>query len=75
MGLGKTVIALSAIKDLINENKVKRVLVIAPLRVAKNTWPSEIHKWDHLSNLSYSVVLGTEKERKEIIEILDKIED
>lgn len=67
MGLGKTIITLSSIKDLINENKVKRVLVIAPLRVAKNTWPSEIHKWDHLSNLSYSVVLGTEKERKDAL--------
>ena len=67
MGLGKTIITLSAIKDLINENKVKKVLVIAPLRVAKNTWPSEIHKWDHLSNLSYSVVLGTEKERKDAL--------
>ena len=67
MGLGKSIITLSAIKDLINENKVKRVLVIAPLRVAKNTWPSEIHKWDHLSNLSYSVVLGTEKERKDAL--------
>ena len=67
MGLGKTVIALSAIKDLIKENKVNRVLVIAPLRVAKNTWPSEIEKWDHLTDLSYSIIVGTEKERKDAL--------
>ena len=67
MGLGKTVIALSAIKDLIKENKVNRVLVIAPLRVARNTWPSEIEKWDHLTDLSYSIIVGTEKERKDAL--------
>lgn len=67
MGLGKTVITLSAIKDLIKENKVNRVLVIAPLRVARNTWPSEIEKWDHLTDLSYSIIVGTEKERKDAL--------
>lgn len=67
MGLGKTVIALSAIKDLIKEKKVNRVLVIAPLRVARNTWPSEIEKWDHLTDLSYSIIVGTEKERKDAL--------
>jgi hypothetical protein len=39
------------------------VLVIAPLRVARDTWPAEINKWDHLKGLSYSVAVGTEKER------------
>jgi SNF2 family DNA or RNA helicase len=38
-------------------------LVIAPLRVARDTWPSEIKKWEHLKGLSYSVAVGTEKER------------
>ena len=43
--------------------EVRKVLVIAPLRVARDTWPSEIEKWDHLKGLKYSVVVGTEKER------------
>ena len=42
---------------------MRKVLVIAPLRVARDTWPSEIEKWDHLKGLKYSVVVGTEKER------------
>ena len=41
-----------------------RVLVIAPLRVARDTWPSELQKWDHLSLLTYAVAVGTETERK-----------
>lgn len=49
MGLGKTVITLSAIKDLMLETfEVSKVLIIAPLRVARDTWPAEIEKWDHL---------------------------
>jgi SNF2 family DNA or RNA helicase len=46
---------------------VKKVLIIAPLRVTQSTWPSEIEKWDHLKDLSYSVVLGTPKQRKEAL--------
>lgn len=64
MGLGKSVITLSAIFDLcLDSFLVCKVLVIAPLRVARDTWPAEINKWDHLKGLSYSVVVGTEKER------------
>ncbi|OLU37280.1 MULTISPECIES: DEAD/DEAH box helicase [Erysipelotrichaceae] len=64
-GLGKSVITLSAIEQLMFDYfSVNRVLVIAPLRVARNTWPDEIGKWDHLSDLRYSVVIGTEAERK-----------
>lgn len=64
-GLGKSVITLSAIWQLMFDYfSVNRVLVIAPLRVARNTWPDEIGKWDHLSDLRYSVVIGTEAERK-----------
>lgn len=64
MGLGKTSITLTAINNLLFDYfDVHRVLVIAPLRVAKNTWPEEIEKWSHLSDLKYSVVVGTEKER------------
>ena len=43
--------------------EIRKVLVIAPLRVASQTWPAEIKKWDHLKGLSYSVAVGTEKDR------------
>ena len=65
MGLGKSVITLTAIKDLcLDSFQVRKVLVIAPLRVARDTWPSEIEKWDHLKDLKYAVAVGTEMERK-----------
>ena len=64
MGLGKSVISLSAINELMLDYfDVSRTLVIAPLRVAISTWPDEIKKWDHLKYLSYAVVTGSEKER------------
>lgn len=64
MGLGKSVISLSAINELMLDYfDVSRTLVIAPLRVAISTWPEEIKKWEHLKYLSYSVVTGSEKER------------
>ena len=68
VGLGKTSCALTAIKDLLDSGEVKKVLVIAPLRVAKITWSDEIQKWDHLSGLRYSVVVGTEKQRLKALE-------
>lgn len=65
MGLGKSVISLTAIFDLcLDSFQVRKVLVIAPLRVARDTWPDEIRKWDHLKGLSYSVAVGSEAERK-----------
>ena len=65
MGLGKSVITLSAIFDLcLDSFLVRKVLVIAPLRVARDTWPAEIQKWDHLNGLTYAVAVGTEAERK-----------
>ena len=65
MGLGKSVITLSAIFDLcLDSFLVRKVLVIAPLRVARDTWPTEIEKWDHLRGLTYSVAVGSEVERK-----------
>lgn len=64
MGLGKTSITLTAINDLLFDSfEVHKVLVVAPLRVAKTTWADEIRKWDHLQNLRYSVAIGTERER------------
>lgn len=65
MGLGKSVITLTAIHSLcLDSFEVSKVLVIAPLRVARDTWPAEIRKWDHLEGLTYSVAVGTEIERK-----------
>ena len=65
MGLGKTIISLTAVNDLLFDSfEVHRVLVVAPLRVARDTWPAEIQKWEHLRDLTYAVAVGTPKERK-----------
>lgn len=64
MGLGKTSITLTALNNLLFDSfEVRRILVIAPLRVARNTWGAEIEKWDHLNGLRYAVAVGTETER------------
>ena len=65
MGMGKTSIVLVALNDLIFDRfEVSKVLIIAPLRVAKHTWPTEIQKWDQLKGLRYSIVVGTAAERR-----------
>lgn len=64
MGLGKTVVALTAIGDLLDSITVTRVLIVGPLRVILSTWPSEIEKWDHTKHLTYTLIRGTPKERK-----------
>lgn len=67
-GLGKTVITLTAIWELMLDYfEVSRVLVIAPLRVARDTWPGELEKWEHLKGLTMSAVLGSEKQRTEAL--------
>ncbi|MEF9879102.1 MAG: DEAD/DEAH box helicase [Clostridia bacterium] len=64
MGLGKTSIALTAIENLLYDSyEVSRVLIIAPLRVARDTWLNELSKWAHLKNLRMERVIGTPKER------------
>lgn len=64
MGLGKTAITLTALRDLmLDEMQVSKALVIAPLRVARDTWPAEVEKWDHLSDLDCSVIVGDVKAR------------
>ena len=69
MGLGKTSITLTAIEQLIYDSfEVSKVLVVAPLRVARNTWSDEIHKWSHLKHLRYSIVFGSAAERKKALE-------
>ena len=63
-GLGKTSITLTAIEELMYDRfEIAKVLVIAPLRVARNSWPDEIRKWDHTKDLTYSLVVGKEPER------------
>ena len=65
MGLGKTVITLTALWQLaLDSFDVSRVLVIAPKRVAEDTWPKELAKWKHLTGLTSSLVLGSAAERK-----------
>lgn len=64
MGMGKTVITLTAIEKLLYDYFcVNKVLVIAPLRVAKETWGTEASKWEHLSDLKLSLIMGNSKER------------
>jgi len=68
MGLGKTVLTLTAIDLLLNDYfEVNRVLVIAPLRVAEDTWPREIEKWDHLNHLKISKILGSVSQRRKAL--------
>ena len=68
MGMGKTISTLTAIQELIyNHYEVSKVLIIAPLRVAKMTWSQEIEKWDHLQGMKISKILGTQKQRLEAL--------
>jgi SNF2 family DNA or RNA helicase len=67
-GLGKTIITLTAVHNLLFDSfEVHKVLVIAPLRVARDTWPAEITKWDHLQLLRASVAVGSTVERFEAL--------
>ena len=64
LGMGKTVCTLTAVEELLYDYfDVSKVLVIAPLRVAEDTWSSEVEKWEHLKNLKISKVLGKEEAR------------
>lgn len=64
MGMGKTCATLSAIDILLLSGAVSKVLVIAPLRVARSTWPEEAKKWTHLQHLRIVPILGTDAERR-----------
>ena len=69
MGLGKTAITLTALEHLLhNMFAIQQVLVVAPLRVARDTWPAEITKWDHLAHLSVAVAVGSPAERVRALE-------
>lgn len=64
MGMGKTAVSLTAAEKLLYDYfAVRRVLVIAPLKPAKETWPPEVQKWDHLKHLTLSMILGSAQER------------
>ena len=63
-GLGKTIITLTAIQHLMYDSfDVNRVLIIAPLRVARDTWHAELEKWAHLRGLTMQRIIGSEKDR------------
>lgn len=65
MGLGKTVITLTALWELaLNRSDIAKVLVIAPKRVATDTWPKELQKWEHLTGLTASLVVGSKAQRE-----------
>ncbi len=69
-GMGKTSIALTAADQLLYDSfDVSKALVIAPLRVAEDTWSRESAKWDHLRHLRISKVLGSEKQRRAALEV------
>lgn len=56
MGSGKTVSTLTAISDLLDQGTISKVLVVAPVLVAKTVWPDEIDDWEHLQGLSYTLL-------------------
>ncbi|WP_288750608.1 DEAD/DEAH box helicase [uncultured Corynebacterium sp.] len=65
MGMGKTISTLTAIEALKHDYfDVSKALVVAPVRVARDTWPAEIQKWDHLAGLTVSPIIGTAKQRQ-----------
>ncbi|MBY6825658.1 SNF2-related protein, partial [Clostridium botulinum] len=67
MGMGKTISTLTAIDNLLFLGDINKILVIAPLRVAEDTWSTEVDKWDHISHLRVSKILGTKKQRREAL--------
>lgn len=68
MGLGKTVVTLTAIGELLYDSfEVSRVLIVAPKSVAVNTWPSEVRKWDHLAGVGLAVAVGTAVQRRKAL--------
>ena len=67
MGMGKTIIVLTAVVDLLNELEVGRVLIVGPLRVIRNVWDREAVKWEHTKDLVFSKVIGTAAERQQAL--------
>ncbi len=68
MGCGKSVITLTALNELAYDYfEISKVLVIAPKRVAESTWRNEIKKWEHLKDISYSIVIGSKEQREKAL--------
>lgn len=68
MGCGKSVITLTALWELAFDYfDISKVLVIAPKRVAEDTWKREIEKWEHLTGITYSIVLGGREQREKAL--------
>lgn len=68
MGMGKTVVALTAVNELLFDRlEITKPLIIAPKKVAEAVWSDEIEKWDHLKHLKLSKIMGTEKQRKQAL--------
>ena len=64
VGLGKTIITLTAITDLINSGKMTKVLIFGPVKVINSVWHTEIKKWEHTKHLRCSLMTGTPVQRK-----------
>ena len=60
-------ITLTAMRELFKRGEIRKALVIAPLRVARDTWPEEIRKWDHLRGMTYAAAVGTAEERRKVL--------
>lgn len=67
MGFGKTICTLTAIKALLDDFAVAKVLIIAPKKVADSTWATEASKWDHTKSLTIVKVMGDERKRKQAL--------
>lgn len=67
LGAGKTLMTLTSIVDRMNAGQVQKVLILAPLRVCHSVWAKEASKWEHTKHLTFSVVHGTEKQRKQAL--------
>lgn len=64
MGFGKSIVTLTALSELIADGVFSRVLIVAPLKVARAVWAQECEKWAHTKHLSVALAVGTEKQRK-----------
>lgn len=69
MSLGKTAATLTGVRRLLRRNRAWRAIIVAPLKVAEETWPTEVHKWEHLRDLTYTVVTGDEKQRLAALDV------
>jgi len=68
MGLGKTVIAATAVRELMDRAQVNRTLIVGPVRVIESVWPAEMRKWEHLTDLPFRLVRGSMKHRGAVLD-------